>query len=344
MTRCLETNSGTVDSRVVKDVDLTPWTHDHVFGQDERQGGEARTIRVILLTAFMMVLEIAAGIAFGSMALLADGLHMASHTAALGISVFAYVYARKHARDERFSFGTGKVNSLGGFTGAILLAVFALLMVWESVHRLFAPVEIAYNQAIGVAVIGLVVNAVSALMLGGGDGHAHSHSHGHAHGHSHSHGHAHGHDHDHAGGRDLNLRAAYLHVIADALTSVLAIFALLAAKYQGLVWMDPVMGVVGAILVGRWSIGLLKSTSEVLLDHQVPEEKLGHIRESIERETDARVADLHVWQIGPDHYAAEVKVVSREPGPPDRYKHYVAAGLNVVHVSCEVHELSSAKV
>jgi cation diffusion facilitator family transporter len=316
----------------VKDLDLSPWTHDHVFGQDQRLGGEARTIRVILLTAFMMVVEIAAGIVYGSMALLADGLHMASHTAALGISVFAYIYARRHARDERFSFGTGKVNSLGGFTGAILLAVFALLMVYESVHRLFAPVPIAYDQAIGVAVVGLVVNAVSALMLaGGGNAHGHSHSH------SHSQGHSHGHDHSGVGAKDHNLRAAYLHVIADALTSVLAIFALLAAKYQGLVWMDPVMGVVGAVLVARWSVGLLRSTSEVLLDHQVPEGKLNHIRETLERETGSRVADLHVWQIGPDHYAAELSVVSREPAPPDRYKHYVSAGLNVVHVSCEVH-------
>lgn len=318
----------------VKDLDLSPWTHDHVFGQDERKGGEARTVRVILLTAFMMVVEIAAGIVYGSMALLADGLHMASHTAALGISVFAYVYARKHARDERFSFGTGKVNSLGGFTGAILLAVFALLMVYESIHRLFAPVPIAYNQAIGVAVIGLVVNAVSALMLAGsGDGNSHSHGHSHAHSHSHSHSH----DHGPVGAGDHNLRAAYLHVIADALTSVLAIVALLAAKYQGLVWMDPVMGVVGAVLVARWSFGLLGSTSQVLLDHQAPGGKIDHIRETIERETEARVADLHVWQIGPDHYAAELSVVSREPAPPDRYKHYVAAGLNIVHVSCEVH-------
>ena len=326
----------------MKDLDLGPWTHDHVFGQDQRRSGEARTIRVIVLAALMMVLEIGAGIVFGSMALLADGLHMASHTAALGISVFAYVYARKHARDERFSFGTGKVNSLGGFTGAILLAVFALLMVFESVHRLFAPVAIAYDQAIAVAVIGLAVNAVSALMLGGGgDGEAHSHGHSHTHSHSHSHSHSDSHDHDHVGGKDLNLRAAYLHVIADALTSVLAIFALLVAKYLGLVWMDPVMGVVGAVLVSRWSIGLLKSTSEVLLDHQVSEAKLDHIRKTIERETESRVADLHVWQIGPDHFAAELKVVARNPAPPDRYKHYVSAGLKVVHVSCEVHGMDT---
>ena len=215
------------------------WQHAHVFGQDEKKQGESRTLFVIVLTSAMMVLEIVAGLHFGSMALLADGLHMASHAAALGISAFAYVYARRHAHDERFSFGTGKVNALGGFTGAILLSFFTLFMVWESVERVLNPVSIAFNQAILVAVLGLLVNGISVWILG-----LHSHDHGHSH--------------------DHNLRSAYLHVLADALTSFTAIFALLAAKYFGLVWMDPLMGIVGALMVARWSLGLLKSTGDVL--------------------------------------------------------------------------------
>ena len=219
----------------------------HTFGQEQRRPGEARTLIVVILTAATMVLEIAAGMAYGSMALLADGLHMASHAAALGISMFAYVYARRHASDQRFSFGTGKVNSLAGFTGAILLAVFALAMAWESVDRLIAPVAIAFDQAILVAVLGLLVNGISVAILG--------------HGHEdelHDRGQHHGHDPPgHAGRHDHNLRAAYLHVLADALTSVLAIAALVSAKYFGLLWLDPAMGIVGAALIARWSIGLV---------------------------------------------------------------------------------------
>ncbi len=211
--------------------------HQHTFGQDLKRPGEFRTLVVIAITASMMVVEIAAGLAFGSMALLADGLHMGSHAVALGISAFAYVYARRHAHNERYSFGTGKVNTLGGYTGAILLAVFASMMAFESVVRLFNPVEIAFNQAIFVAVLGLIVNGASVFILDVGHDHEHDH---------------HGHDHHH----DHNLKSAYLHVLADALTSLLAIFALLIGKYFGAVWMDPVMGIVGAILVARWSIGL----------------------------------------------------------------------------------------
>ena len=218
--------------------------HDHSFGQDKKRSGETRTVIVILLTASMMVIEIVAGLAFGSMALLADGLHMASHAAALSISAFAYYFARKRAHDRSFSFGTGKVNSLGGYTGAILLVIFALLMVSESIHRLITPVEISFNQAIGVAVLGLIVNGASVFILGHEEHHHHGHDHGHDHGH-----------HDH------NLRAAYLHVLADTLTSLLAIVALLAAKYYGWIWMDPVMGIVGAVLITKWSMGLLKQLS-----------------------------------------------------------------------------------
>lgn len=231
----------------MQDENLGLWRHSHTFGQDIKRIGENRTLLVICITATMMMVEIAAGIFYGSMALLADGLHMASHAVALGISAFAYVYARRHALDARFSFGTGKVNSLGGYTGAVLLAVFALIMAWESLIRLANPIDIAFDQAILVAVLGLVVNGASVFILGN----QHSHEHGHDHHDDHG-------DHD---DHDLNLKAAYFHVMADALTSVLAIGALLAGKYLGYSWMDPLMGIVGAILVARWSIGLLKTTS-----------------------------------------------------------------------------------
>jgi cation diffusion facilitator family transporter len=204
---------------------LERWHHQHVFGQDRVRAGERRTLLVVMLTATMMVVEIAAGLAFGSMALLADGLHMASHATALGISVFAYVYARRLAGDPRYSFGTGKVNPLAGFASAVLLVIFAAAMAWESIARLIHPIPIALDQALVVAAAGLLVNGASALILAGPGRHDHGHPH---------------HRHDH------NLRAAYLHVLADALTSLLAIVALLAAKLFGAIWLDPVMGVVGA--------------------------------------------------------------------------------------------------
>ena len=292
---------------------LERWQHKHVFGQDEKKQGERRTLFVIVLTSAMMVLEIVAGLHYGSMALLADGLHMASHAAALGISAFAYVYARRHARDERFSFGTGKVNALGGFTGAILLAFFAIFMVWESVERMLNPVAIAFNQAIAVAVLGLLVNGISVWILG-----VHSHDHGHSH--------------------DHNLRSAYLHVLADALTSFTAIFALLAAKYYGLVWMDPLMGIVGALMVARWSLGLLGSTGDILLDRQGPEEMRTGIRDRIEGDgSDARIADLHLWSIGPNIYAAIVSIVADKPLTADQYRARLGLDDELVHVTIETH-------
>jgi len=307
-----------------------PRRHSHAFGQDRRRPGETRTLIVIAITASMMVIEIAAGVAFGSMALLADGLHMASHAVALGINAFAYAYARRHAHDGRFSFGTGKVNALGGFTGAILLAVFALMMAWESLHRLVFPVPIVFNNAILVAVIGLVVNGASMLILGHQhEDHGH-HGHGHDHPHDHHHD-AHGHHHDH------NLRSAYLHVLADALTSILAIVALLAAKYAGLVWMDPLMGIVGALLVARWSAGLLRTTAEVLLDHQGPEEKCREIKQSLEADGLTRVTDLHLWCIGPGIYSLIASVSSVRPRQPGDYHRRLPVGLGIVHASFEVH-------
>ena len=315
---------------------LSHWEHDHTFAQDERRPGESRTLIVIAITATMMVIEIFAGIHYGSMALLADGLHMASHTVALGITAFAYYYARHHARDRNFSFGTGKVNSLGGFTGAILLAVFAFYMAIESLGRLVVPVEIAFNQAIVVAVLGLVVNGVSVFILGA-DGHSHGHDHHHDHGHSHDHHHSHsGHSHHHHE-HDHNLKSAYLHVMADALTSVLAIVALLCAKYFGWVWMDPIMGLVGAALVAKWSYGLMGTTAAVLLDRQAPEALQDTIRNAIEEDGDSLVTDLHVWCIGPGIHAAEVTLVAHNPPSPNEYKSRIPKSDDLVHVSVEIH-------
>jgi len=321
---------------------LTRWRHDHSFGQDRRRPGESKTQLVIAITAAMMVIEIAAGVLFGSMALLADGLHMASHAVALGINAYAYAYARRHARDAAYSFGTGKVNTLGGFTGAVLLAAFALLMATESARRLVVPIPIAFDQAIWVAVLGLVVNGVSMLILGHGHKHEHEHEH-HMRGAHHDHAHHHEHEHDDhehahpAAGHDHNLASAYLHVLADALTSLLAIVALLAAKYFGLVWMDPVMGLVGAALVARWSFGLLKATSAVLLDRSAAPEICGAVKEALERVDGNRVVDLHVWCIGLDLYSAALTVVTPSPRQPEHYKTLLPAGLNIVHATVEVH-------
>lgn len=311
------------------------WRHDHTFGQDIRRAGEGRTIVVIVITAITMVVEIAAGLAFGSMALLADGLHMGSHASALAITAFAYYYTRRHATDPRFNFGTGKVSSLAAFASAVLLAVFALMMAVESVDRLLAPVAIEFDQAILVAILGLVVNGICLLILGGHSHDSAAHAHGaHAHG-----GHAdHGHDgHKQAApGKDLNLLSAYLHVAADALTSLLAIGALVVGKYFGQVWLDPFMGLVGAALIVRWSWGLLRLSAHVLLDMRAPSPLLEAIRRAVEQEADNRVADLHVWGIGPGIFAAEVVVVTSRPEPPECYLELLPPQLGVVHMTTEV--------
>lgn len=302
---------------------LAKWTHEHSFGQEQVKRGERRTRLVIALTGAMMVIEIVAGIGFGSMALLADGMHMASHTAALGISAVAYLYARKYAHDGRFSFGTGKVNGLAGYTSAIILAIFALSMAWQSAVRFFNPQPISFNQAILVAWIGLIVNLVSVWFLNVGGSHSHHEEHS---GLQHAHAHA-----------DHNLRAAYLHVLADAMTSIFAILALIGGKYLGLVWMDPLMGVLGAILVGRWSIGLMRITSRVLLDRQAPGEMQAAIRASIESWDDNRVSDLHLWAIGPGIFAAAISIVTSMPKSPDVYKELIPDHLGLVHATVEVH-------
>lgn len=293
--------------------------HEHHFDQHLPKAAEARTRWVVVMTAVTMVLEIAAGLAFGSMALLADGLHMASHAAALGLSAAAYAFARRHARDPRFSFGTGKVNSLAGFASALVLVLFAVMMGIESVSRLLSPVAIAYDQAITVAVVGLAVNGASVLILGER--------------HEHPHGGRHHHDH--------TLRAAHLHVLADALTSLLAIVALVAAKYFNAAWMDPVMGVVGGFLVARWSWGLILSTSRILLDHQAPEPVLNAVQAAVEGFS-ARVADLHVWEIGPGYRAAIVAVESERLLVPAELAAAIPPELGIAHLSLEVRAPTSA--
>lgn len=283
--------------------DPHPFGHQHVFLSASHDESSRRTRLVVALTATMMVVEIAAGFYTGSMALLADGFHMASHAGALGIAALAYAYAKKHARDARFSFGTGKVGDLAGFASAAILAVVALAMAAESVLRLYAPVEVAFREATLIAGLGLLVNLASAFMLGGGP-HVHSHGHG-----AHDHGHAHPHaDTDPAHSQDHNLRGAYLHVLADALTSVLAIIALLAGSAFGWVWLDPLMGIVGGAVIARWAWSLMRDTSAVLLDATD-----AHIAEEVvdvvEGPGDVRIADLHVWRVGPEAHAAIVSVV-----------------------------------
>lgn len=299
---------------------LSAWQHDHVFGQDQKQPAETRTRIIVGLTLTMMVWEILAGIRYGSMALLADGLHMGSHAVALGIAAFAYRYARRNAGSARFSFGTGKVNALGGFAGAILLVGFALFMVFESIVRFVQPVAISFNGAIAVAIIGLVVNGVSAWVLGGGD-HHHDHD-------QHHHRHEHHQHHDH------NRRAAYFHVLADALTSLLAIVALLAGKFAGWAWLDPIIGIVGAALVTRWAWQLLKDTSKVLLDRQCSELEQ-EVRRAVE-DGDVRITDLHLWAIGPNLHAAIIALVAHHPESPEVYRRRIQQQCpNLAHITIE---------
>ena len=308
--------------------------HDHVFGQDRELGAERRVRWVVLITAVVMVLEVVAGMAFGSMALLADGIHMATHALALGLAAVAYWITRRRAGDERFSFGTGKINALAGFTSALILLAVAFGMVWESVARWLNPVSIAYGQAMFVAVLGLAVNGASMLLLGD---HDHDHDHGHDHHHHHDHVHAHDHHHDHDDAEDTNRRAAYVHVLTDALTSVLAIAALAAGWLAGAAWLDPLVAILGAVLIARWAVGLIKTTSGVLLDFQAPAPLREKVRDAIMSDRDAEVADLHLWSIGVGRYAAEIVVIAAEPLPPEAYKTRLADLPQIVHVGVEVH-------
>lgn len=298
--------------------------HAHDFLGNHHQRNARRVSGVMVLTLAMMVGEILAGTWFGSMALLADGWHMATHAGAMLITVLAYRYAQRAAGEARHSFGAGKVGDLAGFASALILIGVALIMAWESVARLLAPTPIEYGEAIAVAALGLAVNLASAWLLR--DDHAHHH-HGHDHGHSHA-GH---HHHDH---HDHNLRAAYLHVLADALTSVLAMVALLLGQRYGWSWLDPVMGLVGAVVIVRWGRGLLHSTADVLLD-AAPSGMTEAITQALG--DDVGVLDLHVWQIGPGQHAAIVALSAARPASPAAYKARLTGVAGLAHVNVEVH-------
>ena len=298
---------------------LNQWKPNHDF-HIEHEFGERQSYFVLILTAATMVAEIAAGTAFGSMALLADGWHMATHVAAFAITIFAYRYARKHKDDPQYAYGTGKVSVLGGFASAVALAVVALMMAIESIIRLVTPHDILFNEAIIVAIVGLIVNVVSVFML---------HDHDHSHRHEHNHGDDHHHDH--------NLRAAYFHVLADAFTSVLAIVALLFGKYFGWIWMDSIMGIVGAVVIAKWSYGLLSHSSRILLDRSIDVEIKNKIVEILENDHDNRVVDLHGWYINPEHIMLIVSVVTHYPQSPDYYKKLLSEQNQFSHITVEVH-------
>ena len=308
--------------------DHRDWQHSHVF-DDGNPLAQRATLWAALLTAVMMVVEIAGGWIFNSMALLADGWHMSSHTVALGLSVAAYAAARRFADDRRFSFGTWKIEILGGYTSAILLALVAASMLWQSVARLLAPSTIHYDEAIAIAILGLGVNLACAWLLRGEDhGHSHSHDAHHDHG-----GHAH---------HDLNLRSAYLHVVADAATSELAIVALFGGKLWGASWLDPVMGIVGAVLVAVWAIGLLRDSGRVLLDAEMDAPVVAEIREVIAASpVPATLCDLHVWRVGKGKYACIVSLATEGDVGPDYFRQQLRIHEELVHISVEVNRTAS---
>jgi cation diffusion facilitator family transporter len=296
--------------------------HDHVFLGASHDENAKRTLWVVALTLVMMVGEITAGYITGSMALLADGFHMATHAGALGIAAAAYGYAKRHASSKRYSFGTGKVGDLGGFASALILGVVSLVIGVESVMRLLQPTEVQFGTATLIAIVGLIVNIVSALLLG----HGHSHDHDRDRDRDH---HGHGHH-----GNDNNLKSAYFHVLADALTSVLAIAALLAGRYLGWVWLDPVMGIVGAIVIARWAWSLMGITASVLLD-QTDEHVAEEIRELVERLGDATITDLHVWRVGPEAHAAIVSVIGQASANAESIRERLKTVHEVSHLTVE---------
>ncbi|EEZ87489.1 conserved hypothetical protein [Vibrio harveyi 1DA3] len=295
--------------------------HSHDF-VSHNQKGEKRTLYVLILTVTTMVVEIAAGTMFGSMALLADGWHMGTHAAAFCITLFAYRYAKQNAHNDRFSFGTGKVSVLGGFTSAIALGIVALMMMVESIHRLFNPESIQFNEAIMVAVIGLVVNLASMLLL------QDHHHHGHDHHDHHSHDHEHEHHHDH------NLTAAYFHVLADTLTSLLAIVALIVGKFYGWVWLDAMMGIVGAIVIGKWTLGLMKQTAPVLLDESINKSYRDEIIETLAPY--AEIVDLHIWKVSGHHYSAAIALKNHSDKTLDEFKQLLSKFDKIHHLTLEV--------
>jgi len=308
---------------------LSNWIHDHVF--DAGNDSAERSTRVVMwITAVMMVVEIVAGWWYNSMALLADGWHMSSHAVAIGLSAMAYATARRYAKDPRFAFGTWKIEILGGFASAIFLIGVAVMMLVGSVERIVSPQAIQYKEAIVIAILGLVVNVVCALILGKAHHHDHGHSHDHHHGHHH----------------DLNLKSAYLHVIADAATSVLAIVALFGGWIYGWSWLDPVMGIVGAVLVALWAKGLIADTGKVLLDREMDHPVVDEIREVVEMASDAgdtRITDLHVWRVGKKVYSCAITVVTHDATlTPKIVRERLSVHEEIVHSTIEIHHCPDA--
>lgn len=291
---------------------LEKWQHSHDFFV-VREEAEKNTRIVMILTASTMVIEIVTGLIFGSMALLADGWHMATHVAAFGITLFSYQYARKNANNPKYSFGTGKVSVLGGFASAMALAVIALIMALESAMRLFQTQSIQFNEAIGVAILGLIINLISAGLLQ-----------------------EHDHDHDHHHGHDHNLQAAYMHVLADALTSILAIIALCGGKFLGWIWLDATMGIVGALVIAKWSYNLIRDTGSILLDGTVDKQTRLAILTAIEEDADNRVVDLHIWYLSPDHLAVTISLVTHYPQTPEYYRNLLKSIPHLAHILIEV--------
>jgi cation diffusion facilitator family transporter len=305
-------------------------SHSHVFLGEGHDKNERRTWAVIVLCAIMMVAEIVGGLLFGSIALVADGLHMSTHASALLLAALAYRYARRHAEDPRFSFGTGKLGDLAGFSSAIVLVMIAVLIGYEAIARLIAPVPISFNEAIPIAVLGLIVNIVSALLLGGGHDHGHDHSHEHSHDHPHEHAHGKAH-------RDNNMRAAVIHVLADAVVSVLVIAGLLLGRTFGWLFMDPLAGLVGAAVIASWSYGLIRDTGAILLDMNPDRGMAERVRATIERDGD-RLEDLHLWRLGPGHLGAILSVVTAKPRDADHYRRLLRHFRNLSHVTVEVQQ------
>lgn len=315
----------------MKTQDLSAWTHDHIFDHGNH-AAERGTRAVMWITAVMMVVEIAAGWWFNSMALLADGWHMSSHAVAIGLSAFAYAAARRYARDPRFAFGTWKIEVLGGFASAIFLLGVAALMVAGSVERIVTPQPIHYPEAMVVAAVGLLVNIVCAMILGGAHDH-HDHHDEHSHDGHHDH---HGHHHD------LNLKSAYVHVIADAATSVLAIVALAGGWLYGWSWLDPVMGIVGAVLVAVWAKNLITATGKVLLDREMDHPVVEEIRQAVETGPNARIADLHVWRVGKRSYACALSIVTHDKTLiAARIREQLAVHEEIAHLTVEIHQYAT---
>jgi cation diffusion facilitator family transporter len=304
------------------------YIHQHNFTSVNEQNVR-RTWYVLVITVITMIIEVMAGTVYGSMALLADGWHMGTHAAAFCITLFTYSYAKKHASSNKFSFGVGKVGVLGGYTSAIALGIVAIIMLAESIHRLLSPIEIQFNQSILVAIIGLIVNIASMFILG----HEH-HGHDHSDHHSHEHDH-HEEHHDHHSDHDHNLKAAYFHVLADALTSVLAICALLVGKFLGWFWLDPIMGVVGAVIITKWALGLMKQTSPILLDENIDKEYQLEIINTIDDEH-TKVTDIHIWKVSADHYSASIALCTTTEANVESFKHSLNKFDKLSHLTIEV--------